>query len=233
MATLDRAVALAERDDGARGVGEELDLDVARPLDVALAEHAIVPEGGRRLPLRGRERLFELPGSTDDSHPATPAARGGLDDERVADLIRLSVRHDGHAGLAGDLLRGELVAALPQGVGRRPHEGDPGGLDRLRELGALGEEAVSGMDGVGSPPRGGLHDRAGVEVALDLEHAVGRARVERLAIVGRRDGDRLDTEPAARAEDPHGDLAPVRDEQPLHALLTIASVARQQPASRR
>ena len=60
MAALDRAVALAERDDRARGVGEQLDLDVARPLDVALAEHAIVPERGRRLPLRGCERLFEL-----------------------------------------------------------------------------------------------------------------------------------------------------------------------------
>ena len=143
------------------------------------------------------------------------------------------MRHDGHAGLSRDLLRGELVAALPQGVGRRPHKGDPGGLDRLGELGALGEEAVSGMDGVCSRLACGLHDRAGVEVALDLEHAVGRARVERLAIVGRRHGDGLDAEPAARAEDPHGDLAPVRDEEPFHALLTIASVARQQPASRR
>ena len=141
--------------------------------------------------------------------------------------------HDGHAGLSGDLLRGELVAALPQGVGRRPHERDTGGLDRLRELGALGEEAVAGVDRVGRRLAGRLHDRVGVEVALDLEHPVGRARVERLTIVGRRDGHRLDPEPTARSEDPHGDLAPVRDEQPLHALLTIASVARQPAASRR
>ena len=89
------------------------------------------------------------------------------------------------------------------------------------------------MDCVGGRFARCSHDRVGVEVALDLQHTVGRARVERLAIVGRGHGDGLDPEAAARAEDPHGDLAAVRHEQPLHALLTAASVARQQPASRR
>ena len=83
------------------------------------------------------------------------------------------MRHDGHAGLAGDLLRGELVTAPPQRVGGRPHERDTGSLDRLRKLGALGEEAIAGMDGVGRRLARGVHDRRGVEVALDLDHAVG------------------------------------------------------------
>ena len=122
VASLDRAVALAERDDGAGGVGEQLDLDVARPLDVALAEDAIVSEGGSRLPARGGERLLELAGRANDSHAASAAARGGLDHERIADIIRLPVRHDGDAGLSGDVLRGELVAALPQRLRRRPDE---------------------------------------------------------------------------------------------------------------
>ena len=39
---------------------EELDLDVARPLDVALAEDAVVAEGGLRLAPRGVERLVQL-----------------------------------------------------------------------------------------------------------------------------------------------------------------------------
>ena len=73
----------------------------------------------------------------------------------------------------------------------------------------------------------------GIEVAGDLHDLVGDACVEGLAIVGRRDGDRLDAEPLARPEDADGDLAAVGDEQLLHALLTAASVARQQPASRR
>src|SRR3954447_2130964 len=44
VAALDRAVTLAERRDVAVLVGEELDLDVARPLEIALAEDRVVSE---------------------------------------------------------------------------------------------------------------------------------------------------------------------------------------------
>ena len=49
MATLDRAVALAEVDAVAVLVGEHLDLDVARVLDVLLDVDVAVLEGGGRL----------------------------------------------------------------------------------------------------------------------------------------------------------------------------------------
>ena len=51
MATLDRALALAEREHRAVLVREELNLDVTRPLDVALAEDGVVAEGRFRLAL--------------------------------------------------------------------------------------------------------------------------------------------------------------------------------------
>src|SRR5436190_18128908 len=80
VAALDRAVALAERRDVAVPVGEELDLDVARPLEIALAEDRVVAEGGRLAPRR-RERLLQLLGHAHDAHAAPAAARGGLDEE--------------------------------------------------------------------------------------------------------------------------------------------------------
>ena len=49
---LDRALALAEVHDGAVLVGEDLDLDVARPLEVALEEDAAVAERRQRLARR-------------------------------------------------------------------------------------------------------------------------------------------------------------------------------------
>ena len=49
---LDRAVSLAECRDCAVPVGDELDLDVAGPLEVPLAEDGVVAERGRRLALR-------------------------------------------------------------------------------------------------------------------------------------------------------------------------------------
>src|SRR4029450_3587036 len=121
-----RAVTLTERYDPPRGVGEQLDLDVARPLDIALAEDALVAEGGASLSPRGCEPVLEPRGRANAAHPAPAPSRGCLDDERIADLIGLSVRHDGHADLAGDLLRGEVVTAPAKGARRRAQGGGRG-----------------------------------------------------------------------------------------------------------
>ena len=150
MAALDRALALAQGDHVAVCVGEQLDLDVARALEVPLAEDAVVAERG--LPPRAGRRASassSSAGVADDAHAAAAAARGRLDHERVAELLRLSLRNDGHAGLARDPLGLELVAARAERLGRGADEDEPGGLDRLGEVGVLGEEAVAGVDRVG------------------------------------------------------------------------------------
>ena len=72
MPPLDGAVALADRDDRAVRVGEQLHLDVARPLEVALAVERAVAERALGLAFRGVERLLELGRGTHDAHaPAT------------------------------------------------------------------------------------------------------------------------------------------------------------------
>ena len=164
---------------------------------------------------RGRlERLVELARLADDAHAAPAAARGRLDEQREAELVRLAGRDDGHAGLGGDPLRLELVAAraaAPPADG--PTQMSPAALDRLGEVGVLGEEAVAGMDRVGA----GLLRRADVllasEVARDLDRLVGGAGVQRAAVVRRGDRDGRDPELAAGAEDAHRDLAAVRHEE--------------------
>src|SRR5205085_4158701 len=201
-----------ERDDLAGRVAEELDLDVARPLDVALVEDAVVAERGRRLALRRRERLVELGRLADDPHPATAAARGRLDDEREADLLRLALRHDGNSGLAGDPLRRQLVAAGPQRLRGRPDPGQAGRLHGGGEVRALGEEAVAGVDRVRLRLAGRPQVLRGLEVARDLDGLVGRSGVQRTEVVRRDDGDGRDPELPAGAEDAQRDLATVRDE---------------------
>ena len=172
VAALHRAVALPERQHGPVGVGEELDLDVARTLDVALAEDRAVAEGRLRLPRSGLERLLELVRLAHDPHPAAAASGRRLDEEREADLRRLAGGHDGHPRLQGDPLRRELVAALAKRLRGRADPGQPGRVHCGREVGVLGEEAVAGMDRVGA----GLLRRAdvlrGEEVALDLDRLV-------------------------------------------------------------
>ena len=197
-------------------VREQLDLDVPRPLEVALEEHGAVAEGGLRLAAGSGACLVELAFGADDAHAAAASSGGGLDEERKADLGGRAVGHDGHAGLARDPLRGELVAAEPERVRRRSDPREPCALDRLGEGGALCEEAVAGVDRFGARLARGPDVLGDVEVRADLDGLVGRARVQRAAIVGRDDGDGGDPELAAGAEDPERDLAPVGDEQLLH-----------------
>src|SRR3972149_2594228 len=84
VAALDRAVALTEMDDAARGVGEELHLDVGGALGPPLAVDAVVAEAGVRLAPGGLERCLELVGVAPDPHPAAAAPCGRPDDERGA-----------------------------------------------------------------------------------------------------------------------------------------------------
>ena len=75
------------------------------------------------------------------------------------------------------------------------------------------------MDRVGARlPRGfqdpgdrqvGVGDGAGAE----SHRPVGAPHVQGIDVVRRVDGDGLDAHLARRPEDPHGDLAPVRDEE--------------------
>ncbi len=118
------------------GVAEDLDLDVARPGDVALEEHSVVAEAARRLaPGRG-DRVGQVAGRLDDPHALAAAAGGRLDEQRVADLAvggRVVGRAQGRdAGLDRRPLGGQLVAHGRDDVGRRPDPGQPG----RRDLGA-------------------------------------------------------------------------------------------------
>ena len=68
------------------------------------------------------------------------------------------------------------------------------------------------MDSVRSGLAGGSNMLGRVEVGRDRDRLAGDAAVERSRIVRSGDGDGLDPELAAGAEDAHCDLASIRDE---------------------
>ena len=72
----------------------------------------------------------------------------------------------------------------PQRRGRRSDPRQPGLEHGLGELGALGEEAVAGMDGVGARLARGAHVLGRVEIGGDLDDRVRRLRMERAVVVG-------------------------------------------------
>ena len=87
VAALDRAVALAEVDDVAVAVGEDLDLDVARVGQVALEVDGRVGEELLALARGALEGVLELGLVERDAEALAAAAARGLDRDRVADVV--------------------------------------------------------------------------------------------------------------------------------------------------
>src|SRR5579883_487700 len=230
---LERALALAEVNDVAARVGEDLDLDVARGRHVPLEEDGARAEGAPGLARRALELADELALVAHGADPLAAAARRRLEHDGEADRAR----RGGDALLALDravapgngrdperlrrLPDLELVPELRDRRRWRPDPGEARVLDEAREACVLGEEAVARVDGVGAGPPGGLDELLAVEVALErlarayVDRLVGEPDVERVAVRVREDGDRLDPHLAAGADDAHGDLGSVGDQDLL------------------
>ena len=231
MAPLDRALALAHVHDVAVSVREDLKFDVARPLDVAFEQHAIVAEGAQRFASRRFQFRVEVFEVAHRAHAATAAPGCGFDEHRQADPLRLGAqavrgllltvvsRNDGHAGVAGQLLCPCFIAGrLDRSRGRAyPHQVrvDYG----LRERGLFGEETVAGMNRVGSQfARGPQHvfnreirrarfgpaDRRGIVNRIEKACAAVRLGIH---------AQRHDSGLTGAERHPHHDLAPVGDEE--------------------
>ncbi len=162
VAPLDRAFTLTQMHDVAVLVREDLDLDVARPLDELLDKHAVVAEAGPGLRHRRHEALRDLASAVAHAHPLAAAARRRLDDDRKADfrrdppgLVRVlddrhDTRHRVNARLGGELLRLDLVAHHLDGPDVWPDEGDACLLQSPREVRIFRQETKAGMDRLGS-----------------------------------------------------------------------------------
>ena len=149
VAALQRAVALAEMDRVALAVAEHLELDVARVAEVLLEIDGVVAERGLGLVAGLLHQRLELVGPGADLHAAPAAARGGLDDHRIADLLgdlrrldgigdrAVGARHQRQAELAGGALGLDLVAHRADVLGLGADPGDVVRLDDLGELGVL------------------------------------------------------------------------------------------------
>ena len=129
--------------------------------------------------------------------------------------------HRRHAGLLRQAPRRGLVAHLADLVAAGADEGDVGGLADIGELGVLGEEAVAGVDRVGTGDLGGGDQIRDLEVGgaagrrPDAYVIVGEAHVQRFAVGLAVDRHRGDPELPARANHPQGDLPAVGDQHLL------------------
>src|SRR5690606_4305541 len=230
VTALQRAVAFAQVDDVAVAVGDDLDLDVARLLEIALHIDGAVAEGGQGLGLGRLYGLDQIVGRLGHLHAATAAAGGRLDDQGEADglgrldglfdRLDLAVRagDDGDARVLHGLLGGDLVAHDADVFRLRPDEGHAVGFDDLGEAGVLGQEAVAGVDRLGAGDLGRRDDRGDVQIGLgrrrraDADALVGQAHPHGAAVGLGVNGDGGDSHLLACAVDAQRDLAPVGDQ---------------------
>src|SRR5690606_7444505 len=186
-----------------------------------------------RLGARELEAAREVVGVLGDAHPLAATTGGGLDDHgeahRLGDRQRFVDVFDGprRAEHDGDLVgdhrgaRGGLVAHRADLVRRGPDEGDAAGRAGLGELRVLREEAVTRVDRVGAGDLGGGDQARDAQVRFarvrrsDADVIVGEAHVQGFAVGLGVDGDRLDAEFAAGADDAQGNLAAIGDEDTL------------------
>ena len=110
MPALQRAVAGSDDHDVAVRVRQDLRLDVARPVQVALHEALAAAEGGHGLPDGGVEGFLDLVDDPDHLHAAAAAAEGGLDGDRQAVLF-------GEGAGLGGRVHGTVAAGHQRGAG--------------------------------------------------------------------------------------------------------------------
>jgi hypothetical protein len=230
VAALDRAVALAEVDDGPVGVGEHLDLDVTRILEVPLDVDRGVGEVRLALPTGRLECALDLVPRADDFEALPAAAGGRLDGDRPAQLVaqrgdlvggRDRLRRTGDdrdARCLHPLARRDLRAHDVDCLGRGADPDEACVLHGARKGRVLGQEPVTGMDRLDSRTPCCVDDPLLHEIALarrsrtEQISLAGSSDVERVAIRLRVDGDGRAPELPQRAEDPDRDLATIGDE---------------------
>ena len=229
VAALDGAVALAEADDMAFLVGEDLHLDVARGMDVFFKINGSVAEGGFTLGHGQRIGLKQLAPRMDDADAAAAAAGAGLEHDGIADGISFfgglfgggehaSARNRAERRFGKRLFRAGLIAQAGHAFGVRADEGDavfPAGCGKLR---IFGEEAVAGVDGLRAGEQRGGENALLAEVAVlrrgrtDADALVGEGDMQAVAVGLGVDGDGGNAHLLAGADDADGDLAAVRNQ---------------------
>ena len=228
VAPLQGAVAGGHDGEGAVAVAGALGLDVPGGRDELLQDEGAAGSG-RRLEGGGGADLL-LGGEHRNAAPAPAvgaleghgvAVGGGEVDDGVGAGHRVGDAGDGgDAGPLGGGARAHLVPQRLHGLRRGAHPGDACVHDGPGEVGAFGQEAVAGVDGVGAGAPGQVEDRRGVGVGRALGQGVGLVgelggRAEQvLGGVGQDGGS---AQVSHCAHDAQGDLPPVGDEDAVRA----------------
>ncbi len=197
MAPLDRALALAQVNQVAVLVAEDLELDVAWLGDQLLEQQRRVAKSRQRLAPRGRQRRRQVACALHDAHALAAASRRGLDEHRIANVARRReeggvrllhtriARHDRHARARHQQLRLALATHTRDDLWHGTDEVEAGRATGGGKVGVLGQKAIARMNRVGTSATGGVEQGGDVEVRGGDSCVAEADRLIRLAHVAR------------------------------------------------
>jgi len=211
------------------GVGQHLELDVARARDVTLEDQARVAEGVLGLAARGGQGLGQVGGLAYHAHTLAASAGRGLDQQRPADAPRftrqlgiivraLVAGYHRHAIGLHPRAGAAFVAHRVDGLGGRADKHQPGIRHGAREGGVFREETVAGVNGLRAGFARGLQNALDIQVGVarggwaDVNGFIRQAHVQRGAVSVGIDGHAGNAHLAAGADDAHGNFSPVGDQ---------------------
>ena len=233
VAPLQRAIAFAEMDRIAFAVAENLKFDMARIAQVFFKIDGGIAKCSLGLAAGGLHQLRQVFGAVAHFHAAPAAARGRLDDHRIADFGRnqrslgrivdraVGTGHQRQAELARGALRLDLVAHRADMFGFGPDPDDVVGFDDFGKLGVFGQEAIAGMNRIGLGNFCRRNDRRDVQIAVlgrwrpDAHRKIGEPDMHRIGVGGGMHRDRLDPHLARGAMDAQRDFAAIGDQDTL------------------
>ncbi|MNZ95227.1 hypothetical protein D3C78_1143630 [compost metagenome] len=231
---LQRAVAGAEYQHIAVLVGENLRLDMARPVKETFEEALAAAESGCRLAHGGFVEIGDLFHLPSNFQAATTAAMRCLDGDGQAVFFGKGCDFGGGrdravaagdqrcADAGGDAPRLDLVAQCFDNLRVRADPDQAGIKHGLREFSTLGQEAVAGMHGIRAGTFGNRDQLGDIEIGLGRAHAFQRIGFirqpdEKRILIGIGiNGDRLQAIIATCADDAHRDLAAIGNQHFFH-----------------
>ena len=225
---LHAALTLAEVSDPAAFIAENLHLDMACSTDELFDVEIAVAERGLRFGTAALEGRGHRVGAVDHPRSAAAATTDGFDHHgaRTTELVEergglfhghgvVEAADDGHTGSRCGFACACLVTEQLQCLDTRTDERQPRLGTSCCEACVLGEETVTGMDGITAVGLGDRNDLLDVEISSRADtfqgnRLVGLAGMQRSGIILRIDRHRRDVQLRCRPDDPDGNLTSVR-----------------------
>ena len=216
-------------------VAQYLHFDVLGAAHEPFQEYSVVAERGGRFAARLLEFAVELRCAIYHPHAAPASAKGGFDDQRIADLagdLRGLLRvgdglfaagHARNAGLLGQSPRGGLIAQQVEQIRRGSDENDARAFAGAGQRGVLREKSVTRMNRVHTLLFGQRHYAFDVQVGLyrtfALADQIGLVRLEavqREAVFFGINGDGAQTQFIGGAQNSDSDFAAIQCKEFIH-----------------